>query len=117
MKHGGCLHEAAQRTELIDEEILAATQFGCRGKNDNFLGRRKISGGKRGVEVFHVLNFVMINLIFQTSGHEGQPGGAENYLKLSSPKAASRYAMMSIRTSRYSWTLKVHDEQSYMQLI
>ncbi|MBB4010277.1 hypothetical protein GGQ71_004575 [Rhizobium taibaishanense] len=56
-------------------------------------------------------------MILQASGHEGQPGGAENYLKLSSPKAASRYAMMSIRTSRYSWTLKVHDEQSYMQPI
>lgn len=55
--------------------------------------------------------------ILRASDHEGQPGGAESYLKLSSPKAASRYAMMSIRTSRCSWTLKVHDEQSFMQLI
>jgi len=86
-------------------------------KATTFFERRKIFGGKRGVERFHVLNFAMINLIFGISGHEGQPGGTENYLKLSSPKAASRYAMMSIRTSRYSWTLKVHDEQSYMQLI
>ena len=69
------------------------------------------------VETQDVLNFSSFMLILALSGHEGKPGGTENYLKLSSPKAASRYAMMSIRTSRCSWTLKVHDEQSYMQLI
>lgn len=69
------------------------------------------------MKVFHDLNFRMISTIFVLSDHEGQPRGAESYLKLSSQKAASRYAMMSIRTSRCSWTLKVHDEQSFMQLI